>query len=667
MKNIIEEAGKYASVLTGRKIDYNLVLNSFLFITASIAGMSRISVNNSFVNFLGVSFAPSGFGKDLSLSIMENNSFVKYFQDIIDGIIRKYEIDIEDDALIIPSSYKIPLNGTIEGVMRLGNFYNTIPVGSINIVENEFGSMFNKDILNFIIKMYQDGRSDGAITVNQKYRKISDVPLNALLFGSITPFENDTKLYNTFISTLKSGLARRCIFVNINNNRIEPSNEEYYDKFEYPEDIIEFIKDNIGLNYDIDFIYDLLDEYNLKLIEKYNKEPTEINSILLSNREKLIRLSALIAIIHKNTTIKEEHFNIAKEIIDNSDKNLIEIFKPKPLYKKFYDYLKIKGSIFKIEMLDELSIKESKREIDDNIKLLKQYAYFHNYHLRENENQLMLSELKNASLNEIIISYNNENKSIKSNVVTNTIATFFGKEKSIETLVKSDIDYFCFVHFENNIRNKKYAEQLINCIGLDIDDGMSIDEALELLNPYTYILYTTRNHRKEKNGLVADRFRVIIPLKREIYINKDLYKQFIINISEILGFEYVIDRGTLDISRAWFTNKEADVYINNKWLLDPVCCIPNTINEQNITKVIKDVKDELNTQNTDKRIAGIIKWAISNAYSGNRNTTLFRATMFINDLVGSNRAKEYCLYINSKLQEPLAIEEIEKTIFKRLN
>jgi hypothetical protein len=45
----------------------------------------------------------------------------------------------------------------------------------------------------------------------------------------------------------------------------------------------------------------------------------------------------------------------------------------------------------------------------------------------------------------------------------------------------------------------------------DIDDGMSIDEAKRKFKKFTYLIVTTKSHKKEKKGIVCDRFRVILP------------------------------------------------------------------------------------------------------------------------------------------------------------
>lgn len=69
--------------------------------------------------------------------------------------------------------------------------------------------------------------------------------------------------------------------------------------------------------------------------------------------------------------------------------------------------------------------------------------------------------------------------------------------------------------FKNNDRTNdsfEYAE----AIGLDFDGGLTLNEAKLRFKKHKHIIATTRNHQKEKNGIIADRFRVILFLDKPI-------------------------------------------------------------------------------------------------------------------------------------------------------
>lgn len=58
--------------------------------------------------------------------------------------------------------------------------------------------------------------------------------------------------------------------------------------------------------------------------------------------------------------------------------------------------------------------------------------------------------------------------------------------------------------------NFKFADFL----GVDIDDGMPIAEAADLIKSWecAAIIGTTKSHQKEKNGTVCDRYRIVFPM-----------------------------------------------------------------------------------------------------------------------------------------------------------
>lgn len=69
--------------------------------------------------------------------------------------------------------------------------------------------------------------------------------------------------------------------------------------------------------------------------------------------------------------------------------------------------------------------------------------------------------------------------------------------------------------FNKNHRTTENFQQT-EAIGLDFDEGMTIDQAVKEFTDYKHLILPTKSHRKEKNGVVADRFRVILFLESPI-------------------------------------------------------------------------------------------------------------------------------------------------------
>jgi KaiC/GvpD/RAD55 family RecA-like ATPase len=69
--------------------------------------------------------------------------------------------------------------------------------------------------------------------------------------------------------------------------------------------------------------------------------------------------------------------------------------------------------------------------------------------------------------------------------------------------------------FKENTRNNKNF-QSINQAVFDIDSGPTINEAKEIFKGLACHILPSKNHMKEKNGLIAERYRVIIKLSKPI-------------------------------------------------------------------------------------------------------------------------------------------------------
>lgn len=110
------------------------------------------------------------------------------------------------------------------------------------------------------------------------------------------------------------------------------------------------------------------------------------------------------------------------------------------------------------------------------------------------------------------------------------------------------------------------VEAIGNILIYDIDDGMLLDEAIEISKAYRNLIATSRNHQKDKKGLTCDRYRVIIPLYSNtnltINIPKDDYPQFYTFVANFLGFNS-FDKATKDIARFYYPNPNQLVNYSN--------------------------------------------------------------------------------------------------------
>ncbi len=123
-------------------------------------------------------------------------------------------------------------------------------------------------------------------------------------------------------------------------------------------------------------------------------------------------------------------------------------------------------------------------------------------------------------------------------------------------VVQADVRYSATT-FRNQYRNGTNAEQGQELIILDFDDGLTIAEAMVAFEEYFGLIATTRNHRKAKNGIVAERFRVILPTSTPITLD---IKQFKMMMTEIMQRYPQADRACNNIDRMYFGAPGAEVH-----------------------------------------------------------------------------------------------------------
>jgi len=87
---------------------------------------------------------------------------------------------------------------------------------------------------------------------------------------------------------------------------------------------------------------------------------------------------------------------------------------------------------------------------------------------------------------------------------------------------------------------------------LDIDDGMTLEQAKKTFKDYQSIIVTTKSHQKEKHGVINDRFRVALKLKEPIMLNADDYRTAMQAIFDFFGS--VADKATKDPARFFFSS-----------------------------------------------------------------------------------------------------------------
>lgn len=117
-----------------------------------------------------------------------------------------------------------------------------------------------------------------------------------------------------------------------------------------------------------------------------------------------------------------------------------------------------------------------------------------------------------------------------------------------------------------------------NVLALDFDDpGCSIDAVRGFFCDCDYVVYTTRNHQRDKHGVTCDRFRIVAPIDREID------PACIPAVIDWFGERLSCDTACKDGARFFFTGGEgSQIYRNHggavsaDWLLSLVPATPSS-------------------------------------------------------------------------------------------
>ena len=661
------------------------------------------------INMYSCGVMPSGAGKNFSVDIMDElcagfkNLFLRkeiYF-DIGEEFRYKLAtikslstgLPLEEAMNLISEEYssygQFPWRigkGTEAAIRQARKAVQLAGCGSLNVLVDEIGHnlLGNADLNSMGLSFFDKGSIEASITKatkeNQRYEERDiPIPVNYLWMGDPTKLFDASETEQTFMTFLSSGFARRMFFAignssefdssvtaeqlyemqnastnkDINNNLVETlsklANKNYYDK--------KLLLDKEGR-----LLYNEYLLWGAKRATEYTNEADSTYKIEIQTRAyKALRLAGAYAFIDCSDRITREHLLAAFKVAEDSGNDLWKILHQEKSYVKLAKFLVNEGKpMHKADLAERLPFfKGSKPTQDQLIERAREWGYTHNITIktvtRSKIDFLIGESYRNTDLNELIlsisdhISYRFDNKTVP-----------FSKLKN---LGNADGLVWSAHHFTydpvnptlGNRRSQEFVTGPFNLLVLDLDNGDTIQTVREIFKNFKYVIYTSKNHNKEKHGKVCERFRVILPMKYTISLNSEDYSKFMINFYESLPL--VLDEKTKDIARGWNTNNGA-VFENIEGdLIDPRPFIPDTAeNEQRKA-------DNKKYGNVD----AITRWFLSHTDEGNRNNMLARYGFMLRDRqLEDDVIRKHILELNSKFDIPLSISELESTVLKSL-
>lgn len=165
-----------------------------------------------------------------------------------------------------------------------------------------------------------------------------------------------------------------------------------------------------------------------------------------------------------------------------------------------------------------------------------------------------------------------------------------GKWKDLHKVTER-IEYSA-CRFQDGKRNNVSAIG-ISMIVLDFDEGVTLEEGIEMFSSCKSLIVTTKSHQVDKHGLVADRFRVLLPLNYCI-IDMEYYSMV---MKKIIRF-YNADAACSDAARyfAPCPKNQLVFYSDSEEIFDitmfDVMIQTDEVEQKHITRPSKKVQEQ---------------------------------------------------------------------------
>lgn len=693
-------AEKIVNILQARTQNKNPLF--FRVITAfyltNLASQMRVMVKGYMndlipINMYAIALSPSGTGKGLSTSLIEQRVMSGYKEVFLEHTLpisaektaeqiaikraTRNGTDVEDEVIKLGKDYKslgayLPSfdSATTPAIKQMRQKLLMAGAGSLNLIIDEFGANLSASIepLHTYLEMYDLGylreKLVKSSTENMRFERIEGhTPANLLAFGTPTKLLDAANNEKALFELLDMGYARRCYFgyAEKPDKNVLPSIDEALalmsnnnsDSFlEDLNDQLSLLADLSNLNKHITLTPEALRTivgYKLDC-EAASMEISELESIKKAELEhrhfKSLKLAGAYAFVDGSNTVEVEHVEAAIKLAEDSGEAFARLMTPQRPYEKLARYLaQCKREVTLADLDEDLpSFKGTKAERDNQIMMATAWGYTNNIIIKKSfMNTIMFlsaESIQETNLDKMIVSYTNEHMGVKD--YHNEIVPF----DKLPTLFKASGYHWISHHVEHNYRKEENGIKGFNLLVLDVDGTCSLSTAKLLLKNYKAIYYTTKSHTNETN-----RFRIVLPTNYVLKMDSKEYKEFYQNVIKDLPFQ--VDEQCAHRTKKWLSYGQTQIEITEGELFNVLPYIPKTSqNEERLAKL-----------ESQEDLDNLERWVMNNSGEGNRNNMLLRFAMILVD-AGFNfeNIKEKVISLNNKLDDSLSEMELASTI-----
>lgn len=704
----IEELAEVISNKTRRqdKKFFRVLIAHYLGVVAS-SMRAQISTNRGKIpiNIYALALAPSGFGKGHSTYILENQvlqDFRKSFRDWVFPIqaennMRKMasqravvnETEEDDEYKLLETelrncgAYPFVFDGASEpAIKQIRQMLLIANSGSINFQVDEIGLNLEKSMepLRVYLELYDQGLIKQKLTKNSSENKRTTeiegkTPANALLFGTASKLLDGGPVEKMFYSMLDTGYARRCHFAwgqfmpgedkvneELSDAEMDAMIEQLYqsqnnaandtiidkwaahlasladpDKFGWTVEVPADIEKRL-LRYQVQC------EHQARALPEHE----EIRKAEMEHRYyKALKLAGALAFIEEFMTMNEDHLYAAIKLTEESGEAFQALLSRESPYMKLARYIATCGrEVTHSDLLEALPFYKGTAQVRSEM-LTMATAWGYRKHIVIKKSfldggiEIFSGEtLRETSLDAVRISYSDD-----------FADGYDGEEVSffdMENLALAPGFNWCNHWFQERHRADEKVIPGFNLVVLDIEDGVSLQMAHELLADYVFMSYTTKRHVPG-----ADRFRIVLPINYELKLDKEDYRTFMNNLIDWLPFRGV-DEASNQRSKKWLTNEHGQIHFNREGkLLDALPFVPKTSkNEQHNAETAKL-----------KNLGQLERWFAGRFSEGSRNNHMIKfALALVDGGLSYAEIESRVLAFNAALPNGLEADELRNTV-----
>ena len=648
------------------------------------------------VNLYALALATSGFGKGHSVAIVETEYMAgfkkRFMEDTFPVIAEKHLWDIANDRAarngtdqqaefdLVQGEFKragaIPFtfdSGTPPAVKQLRHKLILANCGSLNLQIDEIGSnlLGTTDVLTLFLELYDQGLVKQKLIKNTAENQRNEemdgkTPTNMLLFGTPSKLLDGSQTEEQFYSFLDTGYARRCLFAwghvdrkahntqtpaEIYANLISTANStgvtKWANHFHKLADPAVYgwrmtVADDVSIQL---LTYKIACERAADQMSDHE----EIRKAELSHRYfKALKLAGALAFIDESVEIEMDHLMSAILLVEESGNAFQSILNREKAYVKLAKYIATIGiEVTHADLHEALPFyKAGNAARNELMTLATAWGYKKHIVIKKmfvDGIEFFKGEtLQETDLNEITVSYSDH-------WAYNYLAEKVPFEQ-LHNLTQAPGMHWANHHFKQGHRAEENVLAGFNMICIDVDGGVSLETAHDLLSQYKFMTYTTKRHQTEGHG---DRFRLMIPMNYYLELDSAEYKEFMDTVVSWLPFKGT-DEAANQRARKWESYDGGTFHYNMEGeLLDVLGFIPRTAKNEQFKQGFQKVESFDNLE----------RWFAQRIATGNRSNQMIKyALALVDNGMDLMEVSKQVHAFNHKLNNPLDEEEIDSTI-----